>query len=276
MTIKKTCARMKPSSGGGVIPLPVVKSTSVCTQNRCDSCTDGYSPDVRRDPLVLLGFFYCPKSKEEMKMKLSTRKLTALAMCAAISYVVMVFGRIPIVLFLKFDPKDFILATTSLVFGLVPSLLVALVVCLVEMFTVSSTGLLGFFMNIIASAAFVIPLSVLVKDRRDAKRTLFALFISIITMTVIMLAWNIVITPIYMKVPVEKVLELLFSAILPFNLFKGLVNSALTFITLPLVPRLQRIVGIENEDVKTISVFQVAWISALLLVSALVIYYAVN
>ena len=209
-------------------------------------------------------------------MKLSTKKLTALAMCAAISYLAMVFGRIPIVLFLKFDPKDFILATTTLVFGLVPSLLVTLVVCLVEMFTVSDTGLLGFFMNLIASAAFIIPFSVLVRDRKDAKMTLLALLVSTIAMTVIMLAWNIVITPIYMHVPVEKVLGLLFTAILPFNIFKGLVNSALTFVTLPLVPRLQSIVGIENDDVKKINLSQVAWISALMLVSALVIYYVLN
>lgn len=209
-------------------------------------------------------------------MKLSTKRLTALAMCVAISYVVMVFGRIPIVLFLKFDPKDFILATTALVFGLVPSLLVTLVVCLLELVTVSDTGILGFLMNFIASAAFIIPLSVMVKNKKDTKTTLIALVVSTILMTIIMAAWNIVITPIYMKVPVEKVIGLLFTAIIPFNIFKGLVNSALTFVALPFVPRLQDIVGIENDEVKTIKGSQAIIISAVFFVAAIIIYFAIN
>lgn len=209
-------------------------------------------------------------------MKLSTKRLTALAMCVAISYVVMVFGRIPIVLFLKFDPKDFILATTALVFGLVPSLLVTLVVCLLELVTVSDTGILGFLMNFIASAAFIIPLSVMVKNKKDTKTTLIALVVSTILMTIIMAAWNIVITPIYMKVPVEKVIGLLFTAIIPFNIFKGLVNSALTFVALPFVPRLQDIVGIENDEVKTIKGSQTIIISAVFFVAAIIIYFAIN
>lgn len=274
----KACVKIYSSSGGGVIPLPVVKSTSVSLemQNRCNSCTDGYSPDVRRVSPCIIGAFFMPDIKGGMKMKLSTKRLTALAMCAAISYVVMVFGRIPIVLFLKFDPKDFVLATTTLVFGLAPSLLVTFVVCLVELFTVSDTGLLGFFMNLIASSAFIIPLSVMVKDRKDTKRTLLALITSTLIMTVIMLAWNIVITPIYMEVSVEQVMGLLFTAILPFNIFKGLVNSALTFIALPLVPRLQEIVGVKSDEVKRINASKAILIAVVLLVSALIIYFAIN
>lgn len=37
-----------------------------------------------------------------------TKKLTTIAMLCAITYVVMAVGRIPVVLFLKYDPSDVI------------------------------------------------------------------------------------------------------------------------------------------------------------------------
>ena len=211
-----------------------------------------------------------------MKMKMSTKKMTALAMCAAISYLVMVFGRIPIVLFLKFDPKDAVLAITTLIFGLVPSLLVTAVVCLVEFFTVSDTGFWGLLMNFVGSAAFIVPLATMVNRKDDTKWTALALLVSTLVMTFIMLAWNIVITPIYMKVPFAEVKKLLLPAILPFNIFKGLLNSALTFVALPIVPRLKKTLDLQDEEANHIGIGQVAWISSLLLVSALIIYYALN
>ena len=38
-----------------------------------------------------------------------TRKITTLGMLCAIAYVVMLVARIPIVLFLKYDPKDVVI-----------------------------------------------------------------------------------------------------------------------------------------------------------------------
>ena len=39
-------------------------------------------------------------------MNTKTRKLTLIAMFCAIAYVVMVIARIPVVLFLKYEPKE--------------------------------------------------------------------------------------------------------------------------------------------------------------------------
>ena len=49
-------------------------------------------------------------------------------------------------------------------------------------------------------------------------------------MVSIMLLWNYLITPLYMELPREQVLPLLTSAILPFNMLKGCLNSAIVFL----------------------------------------------
>lgn len=49
----------------------------------------------------------------------------------------MVVGHIPVVLFLKYDPKDVIIAVGGRIFGPLPSFSIALIVALIEMLTVS-------------------------------------------------------------------------------------------------------------------------------------------
>ena len=41
-------------------------------------------------------------------MNSKTKKITTIAMLCAVTYVVMVVGRIPVVIFLKYDPSDVI------------------------------------------------------------------------------------------------------------------------------------------------------------------------
>lgn len=54
------------------------------------------------------------------------KSITAAVLCA-IAYVVMVVGRIPIVLFLKYDPKDVIITLGGLIWGPLTSFSLALV-----------------------------------------------------------------------------------------------------------------------------------------------------
>ena len=53
-----------------------------------------------------------------MYMNNNTKKITTMAMLAAIAYVVVVVGRIPVVLFLKYDPKDIIITCILLILSL--------------------------------------------------------------------------------------------------------------------------------------------------------------
>lgn len=46
-----------------------------------------------------------------------TKKLTTLAMFVALAFAAVALGRIPLVLFLKYDPKDVIIAISGFVYG---------------------------------------------------------------------------------------------------------------------------------------------------------------
>ncbi len=50
-------------------------------------------------------------------MNNNIKKITTMAMLSAIAYVVVVVGRIPVVLFLKYDPKDIIITLGGLIWG---------------------------------------------------------------------------------------------------------------------------------------------------------------
>ena len=163
-------------------------------------------------------------------MNSKMKKLTTAGMLCAFAYVAAVTGRIPLVLFLKYDPKDIIIVIGGLIFGPVTSLFVALIVSLVEMFTISENGILGFLMNVISSCSFACTVAFVYKKRRKLSGVVIGLFCGWGCMVLVMLFWNYLITPVYMGYPREAVAELLIPVFLPFNLMKGGLNAAFTMI----------------------------------------------
>ena len=89
-----------------------------------------------------------------MYLNNNTKKITTTAMLAAIAYVVVVIGRIPVVLFLKYDPKDIIITLGGLIWGPLTSFIVSVIVSMIEMVTISENGILGCIMNIVSSCSF--------------------------------------------------------------------------------------------------------------------------
>lgn len=88
-----------------------------------------------------------------MYMNNNTKKITTTAMLSAIAYVIVVVGLIPVVLFLKYDPKDIIITLGGLIWGPMTSLIVSVIVSLIEMVTISENGVLGCIMNIISTCS---------------------------------------------------------------------------------------------------------------------------
>lgn len=164
------------------------------------------------------------------KSQARTKKLVTLAMLAALSYVVMYVGRIPIVMFLKYDPKDVIIAIAGFIYGPLSAVGISMVVSFIEMFTVSDTGPWGLVMNILSTCAFVVPAAMLYRKKRTIRHALGGLVLGVVLMTGIMLLWNYLITPIYLKAPREEIVGMLLPIFAPFNLLKGGLNTALTLL----------------------------------------------
>ncbi len=178
-----------------------------------------------------------------------TRKLALLGMFSALAYVVMMVGRIPIVMWLKYDPKDVVITFAGLLFGPLSSLAVSAVVSLVEMVSVSDTGIIGCVMNILSTCSFACTAAFVYHRRRTMGGAVLGLVSGVLLMTAAMLLWNYLLTPLYMNQPRDQVAALLVPMFLPFNLFKGSLNAALTLLLYkPVVRALRRAKLLEAEE----------------------------
>lgn len=184
-------------------------------------------------------------------MNSKTKKLTTVGMLCAFAYAATVIGRVPLVLFLKYDPKDIIIVISGLIFDPLTSFSVTLIVSLIEMFTISENGILGFLMNIISSCSFACTAAFVYRKKRKLSGAIIGLFCGWGCMVLVMLLWNYIITPVYMGYPREAVAELLIPVFLPFNLIKGGLNAAITMILYkPIVTALRRTHLIEADQIK--------------------------
>lgn len=178
-----------------------------------------------------------------------TKKLTTIGMLCALAYIAVVVGRIPLVLFLKYDPKDVVIVIGGLIFGPLTSFVVTMIVSVVQMFTISGTGILGCIMNIISSCSFACTAAFIYKKRHKLSGAILGLFCGFSCQVVVMMLWNYLIAPIYMGYPREAIVELLLPAFLPFNLIKGGLNAAITMLLYkPVVVALHRSNLIESKQ----------------------------
>lgn len=171
--------------------------------------------------------------KSTTASRVDVKKLATMAMLVALAYVVMVAIHLPLMAaapFLKYDPKDVVLLIGAFIYGPIAGVSMSFVVCFLEMITVSEDPLYGFIMNFIASAAFILPAATLYHRRRTMKGAIAGLGLSVVAMTVVMLLWNYIITPIYMQTTREAVVGMLLPIILPFNLIKSILNASLVLV----------------------------------------------
>ena len=174
-------------------------------------------------------------------MKNKTNQLITLAMLSAIAYIVMAIGRIPIVLFLKYDPKDVVITIGGFIYGPLSAFIISVLVSFVEMLTVSDTGVIGLIMNIISTCSFACTAAYIYKKNRTLKGAIIGLVTGSLFATLVMLLWNYLITPLYLGYPREAVVKLLLPAFLPFNLLNGSLNAAITMLLyIPIVTTLRK------------------------------------
>lgn len=173
-----------------------------------------------------------------------TKLMTTIAMLSAISFVLVFFVRIPIVLFLRYEPKDVIIVLGGFIWGPLVALLVSVITSFIEFITISMDGILGLVMNILASAVFACTAALIYKKNHSIKNAVLGLITGSALMIGIMLLWNYIITPIYLNIPREQVVPLLVPAILPFNFIKASLNSALALLLYKPIVNALRVSGI--------------------------------
>ena len=161
------------------------------------------------------------------RKKLTTKELTTLAMLTAIAYALVATVRIPIVLFLKYEPKDVVITIGGFLMGPGAVLASSCVVALIEMFTISETGIIGCIMNLLSTCSFAFTAAYVYKQRHTMGGAIAGLVTGSVVMVVTMLLWNYLITPLYMTgTSRSDIAGMLIPVFLPFNLLKAGLNSA--------------------------------------------------
>jgi riboflavin transporter FmnP len=162
-----------------------------------------------------------------------TRKLTAMAVLAALSIVLVALIHFPIfpaAPYLEYDPADIPVLICGFAFGPAAGIAVAAAAAMIQGLTVSAqSGIYGIIMHIAATATYVTVTSLIYRRHKTRKTAAVSLVFGTLAMTVVMALANLVVTPAFTGMPVSAVAELLIPIIIPFNLIKAGVNGIVTF-----------------------------------------------
>lgn len=184
-----------------------------------------------------------------MKTYFSTKKIAAMGMLAAMSIVLALLVRFPIIptaSFLEYDAADIPIFLGTFLYGPVAGIILTALVSVIQGVTVSAgSGFIGILMHFFATGSYVLVAGFLYRYKRTMKGALIAMAFGSLVMVGTMMIWNIVFTPIFMGVPRSVVLGMILPAILPFNVIKAVINSAAT---LALYKRVQTLFNFLLKD----------------------------
>lgn len=175
----------------------------------------------------------------------ATKKMTTLALLAAMSILLVTIIHLPIfpvAPYLEYDPADIPIYIGTFLFGPWAGAGLTLIVSLIQGMTVSSGGgPIGILMHLIATGGFALVAGTIYRRMRTRKGAVLALVCGSLVTTIIMVIWNVLLTPLYTQTPRAAVVGLLIPVIIPFNLIKCGINSVATyFVYKPLTHLFQR------------------------------------
>ena len=178
-----------------------------------------------------------------------TKRIALIGMLCAMAVLAVAMIRIPVVLFLKYEPKDVIIVLGGLMMGPVTSAVISVISSVIEMLTVSDTGPWGLLMNVVSSCAYACTAAVIYKKKHSIAGAVTALLCGTAVMALVMMLWNYIVTPIYTGTPREAVAGMLLPTFLPFNLLKGGLNTGLTLLIYkPLITALRKARILQGTD----------------------------
>lgn len=168
---------------------------------------------------------------------INIRKLTLMAILSAIAVILTVFKTpiFPVVAFLEYEAADVPIFFGTYLLGPVSGIIMTVVVSVIQCFTVSAeAGIIGGIMHILATGFYCLVFGLITRKNKSTKRTVLGMTLGAITMIVVMIFWNLLITPIYMKVPLSGVIAVM-PFIFLFNVIKAGANSIFAFILIKIL-----------------------------------------
>ena len=174
-------------------------------------------------------------------IKSRVKKMVTMAVLAALSIVLMLLIRFPIIPaapYLIYEPADIPILIGAFIFGPLAGLAITFVVVAIQATLLSADGLVGFVMHMIATGTFVIVAGLIYKKFHHRKGAIAALVAGTLAMTMVMIPTNLIIQPNFYGVPYDAVVKLIIPVLIPFNLIKAGINSVITIIVYKAISKL--------------------------------------
>lgn len=160
----------------------------------------------------------------------STKQMVTMALMCAIGVILsfVEFPLLPGVTWLKFDASNMPAMVVGFGFGPGAGVAVGIVIAIIHgLLMADFTGAL---MNILTVTCFVLPAAIMYSKKRTYPIAIAGLVLSIITATIGAIVGNLIVTPMWLGVPLDAVIAMIIPILIPFNLVKGLINAVLTLI----------------------------------------------
>lgn len=162
--------------------------------------------------------------------KWDTRQLVTMALMCAIGVLLsfVEFPLLPGVTWLKYDASAMPAMVCGFAFGPAAGLAVGIVGAVIHGILMADFS--GAIMNILVVTGFILPAALVYRRSRTFKSGVVGLVLSAITATVMAILGNLVITPMWLGVPLDAVVAMILPILTPFNLIKAGINAVLTLI----------------------------------------------
>lgn len=159
----------------------------------------------------------------------STKRIAVTALLCAVSLVctlMLEFPIIPGINWLQYDPSAIIALLAGFAFGPATGAVVSILPYLVHLATMS--GVYGTIMAILATFTLVMPASLIYSHDRSLRGAILGLVVGAVVCLAACIVGNILITPLYMDISVQGVIDTIVPILLPFNLAKIAINCVVT------------------------------------------------
>lgn len=162
--------------------------------------------------------------------KWDTRQLVTMALMCAIGVLLsfVEFPLLPGVTWLKYDSSAMPAMVCGFAFGPAAGLAVGIVGAVIHGILMADFS--GAIMNILVVTGFILPAALVYRRSRTFKSGVVGLVLSAVAATVMAILGNLVITPMWLGVPLDAVVAMILPILTPFNLIKAGINAVLTLI----------------------------------------------
>lgn len=162
--------------------------------------------------------------------KWDTRQLVTMALMCAIGVLLsfVEFPLLPGVAWLKYDASAMPAMVCGFAFGPAAGLAVGIVGAVIHGILMADFS--GAAMNILVVVGFILPAALVYRRLRTFKGGAVGLMLSAVAATDMAIVGNLVITPMWLGVPLDAVIAMIMPILVPFNLVKAAVNAVLTLI----------------------------------------------